>query len=95
MNSIYSLFTSIYNWIYPVQEKDITVEDYDNYISLITKCIEENNQIVLETIFNCDKFNFYKTKLINSSIEKQFLIDYSQNPMVNKSITELILNILS
>lgn len=94
MLSIFSIVSSVYNWIYPVKIEQ-EIDDYNNYISLITKCISYNNKVVLETILQSKTFETYKKRLLESKCDKTFLIEYSSNPTVDKEIYEIISKFLN
>lgn len=93
MDSIFSFISSIYNWVYPVKKQEI--DDYNTYISLITKCIGNNNKVILDKILESETCESYKMRLMESTHDKQFLLEYSMNPNVSKEISETISEILN
>lgn len=106
MNTILSIF---YRWISPVynsiNKQENTnilikqVDDYNNYIDLIMRCIGYNNKIILEIILNADELLEFKTRLIEDNelyrettlTKKEFLINYALNPVVDYTISKMIL----
>lgn len=94
MLSIFSIVSSVYNWFYPVKHES-EIDDYSNYISLLTKCISYNNKVVLETILNSNEFETYKKRLLASNCDKTFLIEYSSNPTVDKEIYDILIYFLN
>lgn len=61
------------------------ITNYDNYKSVITRCIAYENEIILSEILNSRLLQEYKNKLIKDSKMKMFLINYSLEPKKNNN----------
>ena len=83
-----AIVSFIYNWIFPTKA---TIDEYDSYISLITKCIECNNNVILSKIFTTEEFLVYKPRLLCSP-QKEFLIKYASNPTIDPVILKIIMD---